>query len=128
MSSEKARSILTRRRVLQGAGGIIAGAAFPSKAAAGSAIPVSQGATKAPSRGASDITGRLARYMVEARGRSLPPKVALEGKHRILDSLGAMISGAHLKPGGMAIRYMPRQGAAPESSVLTTDMTPSAVN
>jgi len=38
---------------------------------------------------ATDITGPLARYMAEARQRTLPPHVAREGKHRILDSLAA---------------------------------------
>jgi len=76
----------------------------------------------------ADITGRLARYMVEERSRTLPPKVALEGKHRILDTLGAMVSGAHLKPGEMAIKYIRAQGGVPEASVLTTDIKTSAVN
>ena len=53
----------------------------------------------------SDITGKLSRYMVEARDRSLPPEVARECRHRILDSLAAMVSGAHLKAGEMAIRF-----------------------
>src|SRR5260370_2857110 len=128
VSAEKVRSTLTRRRILQGAGGIIAASAFPARGAAGLGIPVSQGATKATKGAAADITGRLARYMVEARSRSLPPRVALEGKHRILDSLGAMISGAHVKPGEMAIRYIRGQGGAPESSILTTDIKTSAVN
>ena len=48
---------------------------------------------------AADITGQLARYMVEARERGLPPDVAREARHRILDTLAAMVSGAHLKPG-----------------------------
>ena len=66
--------------------------------------------------------------MVEARSRTLPPKVALEGKHRILDTLGAMVSGAHLKPGEMAIKYIRAQGGVPEASILTTDIKTSAVN
>jgi 2-methylcitrate dehydratase PrpD len=53
----------------------------------------------------ADITSRLARYMVEARSRNLPTEVAREAKHRILDTLAAMVSGARLKPGEMAIRY-----------------------
>jgi 2-methylcitrate dehydratase PrpD len=77
---------------------------------------------------AADITGRLARYMMEARTRSLPPKVAQEAKHRILDTLGAMVSGARLKPGEMAIRYIRGQGGVPEASILTTDIMTSAVN
>jgi 2-methylcitrate dehydratase PrpD len=76
----------------------------------------------------ADITGRLARYMVEARARVLAPRVAQEAKHRILDTLAAMVSGAHLKPGEMAIRYARAQGGVAEASVLTTDIRTSAVN
>ena len=77
---------------------------------------------------ATDITGQLAQYMVDARHRSLPPEVAQAAKHRILDTLGAMVSGARLKPGEMAIRYLRLQGGNPESSVLATDLKTSAVN
>jgi len=77
---------------------------------------------------AADITGRLAAYMVEARERSLPTEVAREAKHRILDALGAMVSGAPLKPGEMAIRYVRAQGGVPEATILTTDIRTSAVN
>jgi len=77
---------------------------------------------------ASDITGRLVRYMVEARERALAPHVAREARHRILDTLAAMVSGAHLKPGEMAIRYARAQGGVEEASVLTTDIRTSAIN
>jgi 2-methylcitrate dehydratase PrpD len=76
----------------------------------------------------TDITGRLARYMVEARERTLAPHVAREARHRILDTLAAMVSGAHLKPGEMAIRYAHSQGGVAEATVLTTDIRTSAVN
>ncbi len=76
----------------------------------------------------ADITGRLARYMVEARERSLPPEVAREARHRILDSLAAMVSGAHLKPGEMAIKYARSQGGVAEATVVTTDIRTTAVN
>ena len=75
-----------------------------------------------------DITGQLASYMVAARDLSLPPNVALAAKHRILDSLAAIISGARLKPGEMAIKYVSLQGGTPEASVLATDVKTSAVN
>jgi 2-methylcitrate dehydratase PrpD len=128
ISRENDGAILTRRRILQSVGGIFAAATFRGKGAAGSALPLKQDSAKAGSKVAADVTGRLARYMVEARSRSLPPKVALEGKHRILDTLGAMVSGARLKPGEMAIRYVRGQGGAPEASILTTDIKTSAVN
>src|SRR5262245_63388548 len=66
--------------------------------------------------------------MVEARTRKLPPEVAQEARHRILDSLAAMVSGAHMKPGEMAIRYARAQGGVEEASVVTTDIRTSAVN
>ncbi len=76
----------------------------------------------------TDFTGRLARYMAEARDRTLPPLVMRETKHRILDTLGAIVSGAHLKPGEMAIKFVRAQGGVPEASVLTTDIRTSAIN
>ena len=76
----------------------------------------------------ADITGRLARYMAEARERSLAPRVSREAKHRILDTLAAMVSGSALKPGEMAIRFARSQGGVAEASVLTTDIKTSAVN
>src|SRR5262247_1338747 len=77
---------------------------------------------------ATGITGQLAQYMAEARQQSLPPEVAQAGKHRLLDSLGAMISGSRLKAGELAIRYVRLHGGVPEASVLATAMKTSAVN
>lgn len=77
---------------------------------------------------ATDFTGQLARYMAEARRRSLPLEVARAGKHHILDSLGAIVSGSRLKAGELAVRYVRLQGGAPEASLLATDVKTSAVN
>ena len=77
---------------------------------------------------AADITGRLARYMAEARERSLAPQVAREARHRILDTLAAMVSGAQLKPGEMALRYARAQGGVAEATIMTSDIKTSAVN
>src|SRR5580765_4211022 len=76
----------------------------------------------------ADITGRLARYMAEARERRLPSDVAREARHRILDTLAAMVSGAQLKPGEMAIKFARAQGGAAEASVVATDIRTSAIN
>ena len=113
---------LSRRRILQGASGSIALAALP--ACDSSSVSTTQ--TQAP-RGA-DLTGRLARYMVGARDTALPPSAVLEAKHRILDSLAAIVSGARLIPGEVAIDYVRGQGGVPEASVATTDIMTSAVN
>jgi 2-methylcitrate dehydratase PrpD len=77
---------------------------------------------------AVDITGQLARYMAEARDLRLAPHVAQEAKHRILDTLAAMVSGSHLQAGEMAIRFTRAQGGVAEATVLTTDIRTSAVN
>ncbi len=74
------------------------------------------------------VTERLAKYMAQARQRDLAPDVAQETKHRILDTLAAMVSGAHLKPGEMAIRYARSQGGVAEATVVTTDIRTTAVN
>jgi 2-methylcitrate dehydratase PrpD len=66
--------------------------------------------------------------MVEARDRQLPPEIAGAAKHRILDTLGAIVSGARLKPGEMAIQYIRGQGGVSEASVFTTSIKTSAVN
>jgi len=76
----------------------------------------------------TDITGRLAKYMAEARQRTLAPDVAREARHRILDTLAAMVSGAHLKPGEMAIKFARSQGGVAEASVVATDIRTSAIN
>jgi 2-methylcitrate dehydratase PrpD len=112
-----------RRGMLQGAGGLIAAAALSPAA---SAAPANTPAPAAAKGG--DITGRLARYMVQARSRELPPPVLIECKHRILDTLGAMISGARLKPGQMALQYVQSQGGVQEASVVASQFRTTAVN
>src|SRR5687768_813108 len=94
-----------RRRMLQGAGGLIAAATLPA-----GPLAAAQPAGAAARPAEANVTGRLARYMVEARTRTLPPAVLLECKHRILDTLGAMVSGARMKPGELALRYVRSQG------------------
>jgi len=45
-----------------------------------------------------------------------------------MDTLAAMVSGAHLKPGEMAIKYARAQGGVAEATVVTTDIRTTAVN
>jgi 2-methylcitrate dehydratase PrpD len=66
--------------------------------------------------------------MVDARSRSLPPQVTREAQHRILDTIAAIVSGARLKPGEMAIEFVRQQGGVAEASVFTTDIRTSAIN
>lgn len=114
------KHVVSRRRILQSAGGILAAAGF--------AEPGSHLAAQQSHPASTDLTGRVARYMAAARERALPPDVARETKHRILDTIAAMVSGATLKPGEAAIRFARAQGGVAEASVLTTSLRTSAVN
>jgi len=110
---------LTRRRVLKTAGGLVAASGLPRSARGG------QSETRS---GPGDITARLARYMVAARDRQLPPDVVREAKHRILDTLGAIVSGARMKPGEAAIKFIRTQGGTAEATVMTTSIRTTAIN
>ena len=115
------KQVISRRRVLQSAGGILTIAGLPASGHSTLAAQESHVAS-------TDLTGRVARYMASARERALPPEVTRETKHRILDTFAAMVSGARLKPGEAAIRFARAQGGISEATVLTTAIRTSAVN
>ncbi len=114
MSLRSPRTTPSRRRLLLGAGSLAATAATPIAAA-----------LAAPS---ADVTGRLARYMVAARDRPLPPAARAACKDRILDTLAAMISGARMAPGLAATRYVRGLGGVAEASVVASDVRTTAIN
>jgi 2-methylcitrate dehydratase PrpD len=118
---------VSRRRMLQSAGAAFAAATLPVSRLTSAAPAFPQGPPKSGAA-TTDLTGQLARYMVEARDRALPPNVALEGKHHILDTMGAMVSGSRLKAGEMAIAYIRAQGGVQEASVVCTNIKTSATN
>jgi 2-methylcitrate dehydratase PrpD len=123
--SRKQGSTLARRRLLQSAGGLIAAAALPANSVAAAQSPA---VAAAPQAASPDVTGRLARYMVAARERPLPPAVMVEAKHRILDTLGAMVSGARMKPGMMALQYVRAMGGAPQASIVASNVRAPAID
>jgi 2-methylcitrate dehydratase PrpD len=104
--------VLTRRRLLQAVGATVASCILPS----------------GRSFAANDLTGRLAAYMVASRDRALPDRVLLDAKHRILDTVAAMVSGSALRPGIMATRFIRSQGGVPETSILASNIKTSAIN
>ena len=111
---------MQRRQILETVGSLLAATALRPVAAARR--------FEQEGRASTDLTSRLARYMVAARDRQLPSEVVQAAKHRILDTLGAIVSGARLKPGEMAIRYVQAVGGAAEASVPTTAVRTSAIN
>jgi 2-methylcitrate dehydratase PrpD len=74
------------------------------------------------------VTHALSRYLAGALDRELPPEVAEKGKHHLLDTLAAMISGTRLHPGEMTVKYIRTLGGAAESVVAGTGIVTSAVN
>ena len=85
---------VSRRQLLEGAG-VLALAVMPVPARA----IQRQDAGRAEGSAPADLTGRVARYMAAAATRELPAAVTLAAKHRILETLAAIVSGARLKPG-----------------------------
>ena len=112
---------ISRRRTLQVTGAMVAAALLPRGA-------FGQQGTQDSRARAADLTGRLARYMAEASTRALPARVELAAKHRILDTLSAIVSGARLKPGELTIEYVRALGGTAEACVATTSIVTTAVN
>ena len=103
----------SRRHILQSVAAMSALAASPIRIAAAAD---------------TDVTGRLARYMVSARDTALPANVMIEAKNRILDTFGAMVSGARMDPGIAAVKYIKTLGGTEESSVIGDNFRTTAVN
>jgi 2-methylcitrate dehydratase PrpD len=106
-------SSLTRRSLLTIAGGTVAAVAV---------LP-SRRASAAPAEETGRVIDRLSAYMADAGGRGLPPDALEKTKHHILDTLGAMISGAHLGPGKTAIAFARAGAGATTATVVGTDLT-----
>src|SRR5438552_98877 len=104
--------VITRRRVLQGAGCAIAAAAFPSLRLIGgqSASPVSA------------VMSKLSEYMAQASGRALPGDVVENAKQHILDTFAAMISGSEIRPGRAAIEFVRAYGGKEVATVVASNI------
>ncbi len=49
-------------------------------------------------------------------------------KHRILDTFAAMVSGARMRPGRTAVKYVRELGGEPQASVVGTSFHTTTVN
>src|SRR5690348_2149273 len=87
--------IVSRRRLLQSAGGVFAAAAFRPEF----------GFEAAEAADVSDVMTTLSTFMSGAADRVLPDPVIEKTKFMILDTLAAMISGTELPPGKFAIQF-----------------------
>jgi len=66
--------------------------------------------------------------MATASNTPLPPEVILACKHRILDTFGAMVSGARMRPGMMALKYVRTLGGAAQASVIGSSFRTTVIN
>src|SRR5580704_3670183 len=73
-----------------------------------------------PLREISSTTRRFSAYIAGALDRPLPPTVMEKARQHILDTVAAMISGARLSPGRLAIDYVAKLGGVREASVVGT--------
>jgi 2-methylcitrate dehydratase PrpD len=103
---------ITRRGVLKTAGGFLAAAAFPAGAAE---TPVSQ------------VMTRLSNYMGEAATHALPDDVIEKTKQHILDTFAAMISGADLPPGRVALQFARAHVGEKAATVAASDVVCGAI-
>jgi 2-methylcitrate dehydratase PrpD len=102
-------SALTRRSLLQSSAWIAAGAVFPR-------LAIDVGHDVSP------VMEKLSSYMAEARNRVLPDSVEQETKHHILDTMAAMVSGAELPPGRMAIDFARSYGGERIATVVASQV------
>jgi len=73
-------------------------------------------AASAPS--ISPVMVKLSTYMSAARGQALPDEVVEKLKHHVLDTFAAMISGAELPPGRLALQFAQTYGGEKVSTIV----------
>lgn len=99
--------IVSRRRLLQSAGALVAASAFRPEF----------GFEPADAAEVSDVMTTLSAFMAGAAARTLPAPVVEKTKFMILDTLAAMISGSELAPGKFAIQFAKAYGGNPICTV-----------
>src|SRR3954453_23157101 len=102
---------LTRRALLQTAGGLVAATvASPQKTQAAAADA------------ATVVIDKLADYMAASAARELPPDALEHTKHHVLDTFAAMVSGAALPPGRIAHAYARARAGERTATVAGSDL------
>src|SRR5665213_1341997 len=70
----------------------------------------------------SPVMAMLSKYMAAAASTPLPPPALEQAKLHILDTLGAMVSGATLRPGQLAIAFARSYGGEEVATVVASDV------
>lgn len=76
----------------------------------------------------SEVMRGISGYISSALEKELPLEVIEKGKHHLLDTLAAMVSGSRLPPGEAAVRYAALQGGREEACVAGSGILTSTVN
>ena len=108
---------LTRRSILQNSGWILAASLLPARIAKAAGLPKEIDASSAQS-----VITTLSTYMSEAGSRLLPAEVVEKTKQHILDTIAAMISGADLPPGKVALKFARSYGGEKVATVVASDI------
>jgi 2-methylcitrate dehydratase PrpD len=123
------------RRWLINAGGaaMLAHAAGAAPAIAEDAAPdrgsaAADGDAPAADAPLSPVTAALSDYVAMTLDRDMPPEVVAKTRLHVLDTIAAMVSGARLKAGETAARYVASLGGRPQATVVGTRILTSAVN
>lgn len=105
-----------RRLLLKSSGWLAAAALLPASVAR--AFQVQPDADAA----SLSVMTTLSTYMAAAASQPLPPEVAEKTKQHLLDTIAAMISGAALPPGKVALNFARNYGGEHVATVVGTKM------
>src|SRR5689334_44281 len=84
--------------------------------------------TAAAGESVSPFMATLSGYMAAAKDRALPPDVVDAGKHHILDTFAAMISGSKLPPGQAALALARSQAGRPLATVIGSNIVTGSMD
>src|SRR5262245_12278211 len=82
--------------------------------------------TKSSKSEVSPLMQQVAAYIAGALRKPLPKDVHEATKHHLLDTIAAMVSGAHLLPGEKAIAYAKKLGGNKEACVIGSRVVTTA--
>ena len=74
------------------------------------------------------VMATLSTYMAAAKDRPLPAAALAEAIHHLLDTLAAMISGAELPPGQVALRYGRTLGGPPTATLAASNVKTAPID
>jgi 2-methylcitrate dehydratase PrpD len=112
---------LTRRALLEFAGLAVATVALPPAPAEGKTLGALLAMPTGPADAVGPVMTTLSTYMSEAGGKALSEEVSEKSKQHVLDTFAAMISGAELPPGKVALEFAREYGGKAVATVVASN-------